>query len=100
MGNDIIRPAFKSAPQTPETRGIPMFVRGSGMTTISKLLAGLCVILLMIIAYLSREEVTNAGPRNLQTRIHNRWTGTVVIGSSYSGVECKQIYPPLDANGK
>jgi hypothetical protein len=65
------------------------------MTTLNKTLTVICVILAVI--YLSREEVTSAGPRNLGTRIHNRWTGSVVM---CLGGECSQIYPPVSASGK
>lgn len=64
------------------------------MTRPSKALLGLCAALLATVIYLTRDEVTNAGPRNLQTRIHNRWTGSVTICAAYGEPACKQVYPP------
>jgi len=62
------------------------------VTMLNKALIGLCVILALTVLYLTREEVTGAGPRNIVTRIHNRWTGTVIM---CGGGECRQVYPAV-----
>jgi hypothetical protein len=66
---------------------------GKPMAILSKVLIGICVILAAMVLYLCRDEVTSSGPRGMLTRIHNRWTGTVILCYP-GGTKCVQVYPP------
>jgi hypothetical protein len=82
-----------------EVTGTHPFVKRAGMTALNKILTVACAILAITVIYLSRDEVTASGPRSLLTRIHNRWTGTVVLCYP-DGNKCTQVYPPSDAPDK
>ena len=62
------------------------------MTTVNKALLALCIILLVLVLYLSREQVTAVGPRNLWTMVRNPWTGAVYLCAPDGG-GCTQTYP-------
>jgi hypothetical protein len=66
------------------------------MTDLNKVLLGACIVLLLTVLYLGREQVTPAGPRNVMTMVRNPWTGRVYLCAPYGG-ECRQTYPPTDA---
>ncbi len=56
-------------------------------------------MLLLLVLFLGREQVTPAGPRNVMTMVRNPWTGKVYLCAPYGG-ECRQTYPPTDAGNR
>lgn len=70
--------------------------RAAKLNAVSKILLAVCAALLLTVIYLSREQVSPAGPRNMFTMVRNPWTGTIVLCAPYGG-ECRQTYPPTAA---